>query len=85
MSAATRATTPAQRANIAAAMIRKGTTNACGGRAFDGCFEMGDGAQVVAYLVAKAVTDPRIADACRRNDWGVWSNGSHYDPATTPP
>ena len=67
MSAATRAQTPRARANIAAAMIRKGCTDS---RAFDDCFEMGDATQVVAYLVAKAVTDPRIANFCLQSDWG---------------
>lgn len=66
MSQATRATSTRARANIAAAYIRRGSTQS---RAFDDCFEMGDGDGVVAYLLAKAVTDTRIAAFAQRAGW----------------
>ena len=58
MSAASKATTARQRANIAAQMIKKQNHFY---RAFDDCFEMGDGAEVLQLLVEKAKTDRRLA------------------------
>lgn len=62
MSAATRAKTARERANIAARFIRDRAPY--GGpvqsRAFDDCFEMGDGEQVIALLKVKARTSPTI-------------------------
>lgn len=75
MSAAARAKDAKERAGIAAYHIRRGTT---GSRAFDDCFEMGDGTQVVIYLLAKAITDARIAAFAERADWALWSGGSLY-------
>lgn len=62
MSAATRATTARERANIAARFIRD--RSLYGGpvqsRAFDDCFEMGDGQEVIEILKRKARTSPAI-------------------------
>lgn len=66
MGAATRAKSARERANIAAQMIRAGRTHT---RAFDDCFEMYDGDAVRTYLLAKAVTDPRIRAFAERCRW----------------
>lgn len=50
MSAAIRATTARERANIAARFIRGCSTD---GRAFSDCFEMGDGDEVLRLLLEK--------------------------------
>ena len=56
MSAATRAATAKDRARIAADMIRKGRTDS---RAFDDCFEMFDGNEVMRLL--RASKSPAVA------------------------
>ena len=77
MSAAIRAKSAKERATIAAGFIRRGNTQS---RAFDDCFEMGDGTQVVIYLLAKAITDPAVAEYARGAEWALWSGGSIYHP-----
>jgi hypothetical protein len=57
MSAASRATSARERANIAAAKIRAAQTRA---QDFFDCFEMGDADAVVALLLKKAKRDARI-------------------------
>jgi hypothetical protein len=54
MSTATKVTDAAQRATIAASMIRR---NCNLGRSFDDCFEMGDGDEVLKILAIKAQND----------------------------
>lgn len=49
-----------QRATIAANMIKNNKTF---GRAFDDCFEMGDGDQVMDCIIEKARTDTALAKA----------------------
>ena len=66
MSQATRVTTAKERATIALSYIRKNATN---GRAFDDCFEMGDGDQVVVFVIAKSYKDPRVMAFCERAGW----------------
>lgn len=73
MSAATRAKDAKERANIAAGFIRRGHTDT---RAFDDCFEMNDGTQVVIYLLAKAITDERVAAFAKRCRWALYSSGA---------
>lgn len=57
MSQASRAKTAKERAKIAAAFIRSGR-NAT--RAFDDCFEMYDGAEVIAELRKMAKRGPKL-------------------------
>lgn len=57
MSAATRAKTAKERATIAIQMI-KHTANK--GRAFDDCFEMGDGDAVVTEIIRRAEKDDTL-------------------------
>lgn len=76
MSEATRTTSARERATIAARYIRRGRTN---GRAFDDCFEMGDGDAVVRALLERVPKDDRIkafADRCG------WTAPGYLDPVT---
>ena len=66
MSRAIDAETARERANIAAAYIRRGVTHT---REFDNCFEMYDGSAVVHYLLRKAERDPRILAFGERCGW----------------
>lgn len=58
MSAAIDAKTARQRANIAANMIKRQNHFY---RAFDDCFEMGDGHEVMKILIEKTSKDPVLA------------------------
>ena len=62
MSMATRATSARQRATIAANMIKK---NQEFGRAFDDCFEMCDGDEVMEWIIVKARKDAKLARALK--------------------
>lgn len=64
MSAAIRAKTAKGRALIAARAMRAGYTP---GRAFDDCFEMGDGDEVVAHLRRMAQRNSSVGVALRAN------------------
>jgi len=68
VSAATRAKSARERANIAARFIRRGSK---GSRAFADCFEMGDGDEVAKILVQKAQTDKRLANFCVYHSFGT--------------
>jgi len=58
MSAAINAKTAKQRANIAAIMLKRNKNFT---RAFDDCFEMGDGDEVMNILIEKTAKDPVLA------------------------
>ena len=66
MSRAIQATTARERANIAAAYIRRGITHT---REFGNCFEMYDGDAVVFYLLRKGEKDARILAFAERCGW----------------
>ena len=70
MSEAIRAKTARARAGIAARMLRKGRTDC---RAFSDCFEMGDGDQVMAYLLAMAIDDPELIEVMEQRKFTVWA------------
>ena len=57
---ATRAKTAKARAGIACRMLK---TQNYFGRCFDDCFEMGDGSEVVNFIIEKARTDVVLAKA----------------------
>lgn len=57
--------TPKQLAAVAALLTKK---NACDTRAFDDCFEMGNGELVVAEFVALYKKDQALARAVVEND-----------------
>ena len=59
MSMATNAKSAKARATIAANMLKKNWTF---GRSFDDCFEMGDGDQVMNYLIEKTKRDKTLAN-----------------------
>ena len=58
MSAAIKAKSAKARAGIAISMIKRNSTFS---RAFDDCFEMGDGDQVMDFIIQKAATDVHLA------------------------
>lgn len=61
MSAATQAKTAWARSGIAARMLKDAPAYGWSPpRAFDDCFEMNDGPEVVAFLVARAAIDPDL-------------------------
>ena len=63
MSLATRAKNARQRACIAANMIKKQNSFH---RAFDDCFEMNDGDEVMNILIEKTAKDPKLALAIKQ-------------------
>lgn len=60
------------RANRAALLIRGGRCSGSFSRAFDDCFEMGDGAQVLALLTERVRQDPELKSLMQTQ--GVWSD-----------
>jgi hypothetical protein len=60
------------RANIAEACYLYGTRELRGSRAFDNCFENGDGDQVVAELTRRADRDPKLHAAIRADFSGTY-------------
>jgi|JI9StandDraft_1071089.scaffolds.fasta_scaffold148109_4 hypothetical protein len=83
MSAATQAKNAKERANIAARFIRRGSTDS---RAFDDCFECGDGDAVVSALLAKDDLDGSLTTYAMRAGWLDMTHGHisaptyHYGP-----
>lgn len=73
MSAATNATTAKQRATIAIRMMKNNKSGDFG-RAFDDCFEMGDGDAVVAEIARRAMCNPAILELVKRNRGVAWSS-----------
>lgn len=63
MSAAIDAKSAKERAQIAAAFIRRGGEST---RAFDDCLEMGDGDEVVSILCQMAKRSPKLKENIRR-------------------
>lgn len=74
MSEATRAKSAKTRANIAAKIIK--TQNNVYTRAFEDCFEMGDGDEVMENLITLAKEDGVLAFCIRRKD--VWVGAGEY-------
>ncbi len=71
MSEAIRAKTAAQRATIAADLLKETKErNADLGRPFDDCFEMGDGGEVLRILIERAKDDVALRNAVRRH-WKI--------------
>lgn len=70
MSQATKAKTARARAGIAARMLRQSRTDC---RAFDDCFEMGDGDQVMAHLLALTIEDPTLIEVMEQRRFNVWA------------
>jgi hypothetical protein len=68
MSEATRAKTAAERATIAANLLKGAKErNEDLGRPFDDCFEMGDAEEVMRILIERATDDLALRIAVRRN------------------
>ena len=68
MSEAIRAKTPAERATIAANLLKGAKErNEDLGRPFDDCFEMGDADEVMRILIERATDDLALRIAVRRN------------------
>ena len=67
MSAATKARSARARATIAIRMLK---TVRHLGRAFDDCFEMYDGDEVVRWILDKAKTDPELARIIAERGFG---------------
>lgn len=65
MSAAIEAKTAKGRAGIAIRMIKNNKTL---GRGFDDCFEMGDGDQVMNYIINKARNDIKLTLSIKNKD-----------------
>jgi hypothetical protein len=70
------------RANRAALLIRGGRCSGSFSRAFDDCFEMGDGAQVLALLMERVRQDPELKSLMQAQ--GVWSDELENVPAPEP-
>jgi len=68
---ANRPKTTRGRANRAALLIRGGRCSGSFNRAFDDCFEMGDGAQVLALLMERVRAEPDLKTLMIEQ--GVWS------------
>jgi hypothetical protein len=75
---ANRPKTTKGRANRAALLIRAGRTSGEYSRAFDDCFEMGDGGQVVALLMECVRAEPALEQMMREQ--GVWSDSMESAP-----
>jgi hypothetical protein len=69
MSAATRAKSARARAMIAIRMLK---TVRHLGRAFDDCFEMHDGNEVVRWILHRAQTDHQLARIIAERGFGSW-------------
>ncbi len=76
MSAATRATTAAQRATIAARILK---TQKSLYRAFDDCFEMNDGDQVLRIIQKRAAGDEVLKAAIIRHGCGNWLAADYWE------
>lgn len=70
MSAASRATTTKERANIFLRYLR--TVQDLNRRAFFDCLEMGDGDGVVREVRRRAKQNPEIAELVKRRGYGFW-------------
>lgn len=79
---ANRPKTPKGRANRAALLIEGGRCSGSFSRAFDDCFEMGDGAQVLALLMEKVRARPEFKDMMIEQ--GVWSDEMEDAPPPKP-
>lgn len=69
MSQAVRAKTAKERASIAARMLLRQKRLH---RAFDDCFEMGDGDEVYIELMKKADKNPSLQQAIKAKGYGRW-------------
>jgi hypothetical protein len=69
MSAAIQAKSARARTNIAIRMLRNYKSL---GRSFDDCFEMGDGDDVVRFIVDRAKIDPVLHEILVRRGFGYW-------------
>ena len=69
---ASRPKTTRGRANRAVLLIRGGRCSGSFNRAFDDCFEMGDGAQVMALLMEAVHNEPDLKALMIAQ--GVWSD-----------
>ncbi len=71
--------TARSRAAIAIEMLRKGLHEY---RAFDDCFEMGDGTEVVKIIVKRALNDGNLYEILRKKGFDSWLTDEKYKPAT---
>ncbi len=77
MSAASKARSARARATIAIRMLR----TACHlGRAFDDCFEMFDGEEVVRWILYRARTDADLARTITEWGFGHWFKKAEKSP-----
>lgn len=79
---ANRPKTARGRANRAALLIRGGRCSGSFSRAFDDCFEMGDGAQVMALLMETVREYPELREMMKAQ--GVWSDELEATPPPGP-
>lgn len=79
---ANRPKTTKGRANRAALLIRGGRCSGSFNRAFDDCFEMGDGAQVMALLMETVREYPELREMMKAQ--GVWSDELEATPPPGP-
>ncbi|MBK8174848.1 MAG: hypothetical protein IPK66_06135 [Rhodospirillales bacterium] len=79
---ASRPKTTRGRANRAALLIRGGRCSGEYNRAFDDCFEMGDGAQVMALLMETVREYPELKEMMKAQ--GVWSDDLENTPPPKP-
>lgn len=70
------------RANRAALLIRGGRCSGEFSRAYDDCFEMGDGAQVLALLMERVRERPELREMMKAQ--GVWSEDYENTPPPQP-
>lgn len=79
---ASRPKTTMGRANRAALLIRGGKCSGEFSRAYDDCFEMGDGAQVLALLMERVRERPELREMMKAQ--GVWSDDYEDMPPPLP-
>lgn len=79
---ANRPKTTKGRANRAALLIRGGKCSGEFSRAYDDCFEMGDGAQVLALLMERVRAQPELREMMKAQ--GVWAEDYENTPAPQP-
>lgn len=79
---ANRPKTTMGRANRAALLIRGGKCSGEFSRAYDDCFEMGDGAQVLALLMERVRERPELREMMKAQ--GVWSDAYEDTPPPLP-
>lgn len=79
---ANRPKTTKGRANRAALLIRGGKCSGEFSRAYDDCFEMGDGAQVLALLMQRVRERPELREMMKAQ--GVWSDEYEDTPPPQP-